>query len=92
MWHPRNIIQAVPATPMASQPGHLPALAGDSWSKSLPASVSPSVHRDKRPSLFSLLGLADDESDNGRESPEKQKEALTGARACLADARFGFCV
>lgn len=32
-----------------------------------------------------------DESDNGRESPEKQKEALIRVGAHLADARFRFC-
>lgn len=32
-----------------------------------------------------------DASDNGRESPEKQKEALIRVGAHLADARFRFC-
>ena len=64
----------LPAPPVASWPGLLPALAADELELShfLPQSLHLYC-RDKKPPLSLLLEPAEDDSDNGGESPQKQK-------------------
>lgn len=73
--------RVLPAPPVASWPGLLPALAPDALELShfLPQSVHLYC-RDKRPPLSLLLGPAEDDSDNGGESPQKQKRGSYWSR------------